>query len=108
MDGVTITPEEAYSGEKPSGNHIRVWGCKVYSYLSPKSLPQTGRQDKLMDRGRVGVFLGYVEGTDKQYWIWAPDMRAKIKASNVRFCEYEKGGDVPLNIPIRTSPNAAP
>ena len=108
VDGVTISPEEAYSGEKPSCDHIKVWGCKVYSYLNPKSLPQGGRQDKLMDRGRVGVFLGYVEGTDKQFWIWAPDMKAKIKASDVRFCEHEKGGMIDLGVPISTTSNAAP
>jgi hypothetical protein len=37
----------------------------MYSYMDPKSLPD--RADKLMDRGRVGVFLGYVDDTVKQY-----------------------------------------
>lgn len=106
VDGRAMSPEEAYTGKIPSIDHVRTWGCKVYSYMSPQSLPD--RADKLMDRGRVGVFLGYVEETDKQYYIWAPDKRAKIKTSDVRFSEWEKGGDIDLKIKIESTPNTAP
>jgi hypothetical protein len=58
-------PEEIFEGVKPSIDHIRTWGSKCYSYVNPKSLPTHGRQDKLMDRGRVAVFIGYSEETDK-------------------------------------------
>ena len=110
IDGSVVSPEEAYSGVRPSIDHIRVWGCKMHSHLDPRSLPQGGRQDKLMNRGRVGVFLGYVEDTTKQYWMWAPDMRRAIKvsASSVRFFEHEKGGSIDLGIPIKSTSNHAP
>ena len=67
LDGWLTTPEEAFTGQKPSVDHLRVWGCKVYTYMNPKSLPESSRKDKLMDRGRVGVFLGYSDSSDKQY-----------------------------------------
>jgi hypothetical protein len=108
IDGKVVSPVEAYTGQKPSVDHIRVWGCKVYTYLNPKSLPVHGRHDKLMDRGRVGVFLGYVDGTTKNYKVWAPDMRKMIIASTVKFSEEEKGGNVELNLSITSTQNKAP
>lgn len=108
VDGERISPEEAFSGARPSIDHVHVWGCKVYSYMSPSSLPKESSKDKLMDRGRVGVFMGYVEDTTKQWKIWAPDMRKIILSSNVKFCEHEKGGEMQLGIPILTTPNSAP
>jgi len=108
IDGVKVSPEEAFTGTKPSIDHIKVWGCKVISYLNPKSLPQSGRQDKLMDRGRIGVFLGYIKGTDKQWRLWAPDMRKVIVSSVVKFFENDQGGQIDLKLPIQSLSNQAP
>ena len=83
----------------PSIDHVRVWGCKCYSYVNPKSLPAASRHDKLMDTGRVAVFVGYDENTTKQYQVYAPDMHTVIKASVVRFDENAKGGDINLKLP---------
>ena len=69
-----MSPEEAFIREKPSIDHVRVWGCKCYSYVDTKSLPADIRRDKFMDRGRVGVFMGYVDKTAKCYRLWAPDL----------------------------------
>ena len=110
IDGHVVSPEEAYSGSTPSIDHVRVWGCKVYTYMNPKSLPVDSRKDKLMDRSRVGVFVGYVPKTTKMYKIWMPDRKAvvQVAATNVRFDEHAKGGDIDLGIPILSKPNAAP
>ncbi|KAI7159413.1 hypothetical protein KC324_g13609 [Hortaea werneckii] len=107
-DGDVISPEEAFTGLKPSIDHLRTWGCKMYSYVNPKSLPD--RQDKLVDRGRVGVFLGYVEDTTKQYLMWAPDMKKTIRvsANSVRFSEDERLDPQQLRIQIQTTPNEVP
>ena len=61
-----------------------------------------------MDRGRVGVFLGYIEGIDKQFWIWVPNIKAKIKTSDIKFYKQEKGGDIDLRITVITTSNVAP
>lgn len=108
IDDVQVSPDEAFTGVKPSIDHIRVWGCKVYSYMNPQSLPQDGRRDKLMDRARAGVFLGYVKGTTKQWKIWAPDMRKVIKSNSLEFFENEQGSSIDLRIQIKTTPNSAP
>ena len=69
IDSQIIIPEEAWSRVKPSIDHIRVWGCRCYAYINPKSLLSFSRKDKLMDRGREGIFIGYVKGTDKNFLI---------------------------------------
>ena len=108
VDGQVISPEEGFTGVKPSVDHLRTWGCKMYSYVNSQSLPE--RQDKLMDRGRVGVFLGYVEGTSKQYKMWAPDMKKVIVVSlgGVRFNENETVDKNTLGLTIRSQPNSVP
>ncbi len=106
INGKQVTPEEAFTGVKPSIDHVRVWGCKCYSYVDPKSLPE-GRQDKFMDRGRVGVFMGYSEETTKQYLLWAPDLKRIIKSHAVKFAENEKGGSVDVRL-HRQTPNVLP
>ena len=102
IDGNASTPEEAFTGIKPSIEHIRIWGCKCYSYVDPKSLHAGGRRDKFMDRGRVEVFMGYVEETTKQYRLWAPDLGRVIRSHVVRFDESLKGGDMDLNLRKQT------
>lgn len=76
--------------------------------MNPKSLPD--RQDKLVDRKRVGAFLGYVEDTTKQYLMWAPDMKKAIKvsANSVRFSEEERLKRDELGIRIQTTLNEVP
>ena len=108
IDGVQVSPEEAFTGIKPSIDHLRVWGCQAVSYMNPDSLPQGTRRDKFMDRGRHCVFLGYVDGTAKQWLFWAPDMRKVIKSHRADFFENKQGGDLELGIPRRAAPNTAP
>jgi hypothetical protein len=107
IDDHIVTPEEAYTGKRPSVDHIRVWGCKCIAYMNPKSLPIFSRKDKLMDRGRVGVFMGYCD-TTKNFLMWAPDMKDVITVHNLKWFENEKGGDMNLGIPILSTSNAAP
>ena len=107
VNGERTTPIEAFEGVKPSIDHMRTWACVCYSPVDPKSLPVGTRKDKIMDRGRRCVFLGYVEETDKQYWMWAPDLKRVIKHHKVTFSENEKWGNEELNLPFQT-PNELP
>jgi hypothetical protein len=96
-----FSPEEAFTGRKGqiTAKHIRIFGCKCYSYVDPKSLPAHGRKDKLMPHGRTCVFMGYVDETTKQYKVYAPDLRTTVRSSVVDFEEETKGGTVDLNLP---------
>jgi hypothetical protein len=96
--GKPITPEELWTGYQPQVDYMRVWGCKAISAVDPKLLPPGTRNRKLLDRGRDAVFVGYVDKTTKQYWIYAPDMRIHMKSSNVKFYEDIPGGSIDLNL----------
>lgn len=103
-DGQQISPHQAYFNEKPSPNHLRVWGSKCWSWINPKTLPAKGRHDKLMDTGRVGVFVGYVDETTTQYRIYAPDLGYVVRRSVVRIDESTPGGTVELHLRKATKP----
>ena len=107
IDGRITCPEEAYTGNIPSIDHIRVWGCVCYAYVSPDSLPPKTRHDKFMPRGRPAVLIGFDAETTKQYRVYAPDLGRCIKASTVKFDENRKGGDLDLKLKKMT-PNTLP
>ena len=73
-----------------------------YSFLPIKSLPKDSRTDKLIDRSRTGVFVGYIDNTNTMYRIQAPDIKAVIKAYSIKFAEEVKGGTVDLNLDVQT------
>ena len=56
-----------------------------------------------MDRGRVGVFMGYVEKTPKQYLLWAPDLGRVIKSHAVKFSKNKIGGSIDLKMRKQTA-----
>ena len=43
--------------------------------MDPKSQPPSMRRDKLMNRGKEAVFVGYVDRTTKAWMFWEPDMK---------------------------------
>ena len=67
IDGQATTSEKTFIRAKPFIDHIHVWGCKCYFFVDSKSLPAEDRQDKFMNHERVGVFMGYIDETTKQY-----------------------------------------
>jgi len=103
-----ISPYEAFTGKVPDVDHIRVWGCKVHSYMERESIPKGFRRDKLMDKSRIGVFIGYVADTSKQFLVWAPDRRDVIKSSNVVFHEDQPGGEIDLKFRSQHAHSTAP
>ena len=48
-----ITPEEAWSGHKPSVTHLRVFGCVAYAKIPD------ARRTKLDDKSEKCIFVGY-------------------------------------------------
>ncbi|KFY82599.1 hypothetical protein V500_10440 [Pseudogymnoascus sp. VKM F-4518 (FW-2643)] len=77
-----MSPEEAYSGKKPSVAHIRVWGCVAYANLS---MEQRGG-DKLAPNAIRTALVGYMP-TSKQYRLYDPVGDQIIIATSVRFVE---------------------
>ena len=107
------SPEQAFTREMPRHEYIRAWGSKSYNYVNPKTLPKDARHDKLMLRGREGVFMGYSEITEKQFKVYAPDLRYTRRTSALYIDKAVKGGTVNLrfqNYPssLQGTPNQLP
>ena len=107
IDRNMTSPQQAINGKRSEIGHIRVWGCKCYAYVNPKSLLAGTRYDKLILRGREAVLVGFNPLTTKQYRVYAPDLRRIIKASLVVFNKSTLGGEIDLNLKIIT-PNVLP
>ena len=60
-----MTPQEAWSGRKPSVAHFKVFGCIAYSHV-----PKEKRQ-KLDDKSKKCIFVGYSEEI-KGYKLYNP------------------------------------
>ena len=78
------TPYERMYGEKPNLSFIKVFGCKVYSFVEKEF------RGKFDERAKVGVFLDFAENS-KTYIIGLEKNGAakKIKTRSVRFNEDE-------------------
>ena len=80
-----VTPQEDWSGVKPSVKHFRVFGCLAHVHV-PKE-----KRRKLDDKNVCCVLLGVSEET-KGYRLYDP-LTEKIVVSRDVFFEEEKGWD---------------
>jgi hypothetical protein len=97
IDRKITSPEGAWTGVTPSIDHIRVWGSKCYSYINPKTIPAGQRHDKLVNTGRIGVFVGYTS-TTKQLRVYSPELGYTFRSSKVLIDENVKGGSIDLQL----------
>ena len=80
-----MTPYQAWTGEKPTVSHLRVFGCAAYAHI-----PKDERQ-KLDPKARKCIFLGY--GTEtKGYRLFDPERRRLFHSRDVVFNEKHKPG----------------
>jgi hypothetical protein len=89
IDGQTTSPEGVWTRVTLSIDHIRVWGSKYYSDINPKTIPGGQRHEKLMNTGRIGVFVGYTMIT-KQLRVYSPQPGYTIRSSKVLVDEKVK------------------
>ncbi|MCH81754.1 retrovirus-related pol polyprotein from transposon tnt 1-94, partial [Trifolium medium] len=75
-----ITPEEAWSGSKPSVHHFRVFGCLAFAHV-PDS-----QRTKLDDKSIKCVHLG-VSDESKAYKLYDPEKKKIIVSRDVVFEE---------------------
>ena len=103
IDGNPTSPMQVLTGEKPSIDHIRVWGCKCYTYQDLRCVPSHNRHGKLTDKAVVGVFVGYDEETDKHFHVYVPERKYIVRCQAIKFSENEPGGSIELNLKVHTS-----
>jgi len=77
-----VTPEESWSGWKPSIGHLRVFGCRAH-VLIPE-----GDRRKMGERSWTGALVGY--GTSTKGWrVYNPETGRVEMSRDVRFSERE-------------------
>jgi hypothetical protein len=74
------TPEEVFTGKKPSVDHLRIFGSPVYIHI-PKE-----KRTKLEPSGKKETFVGYSE-TSKAYRIYLPGKKYIEVSRDVTFHE---------------------
>ncbi|POS86231.1 hypothetical protein EPUL_003290 [Erysiphe pulchra] len=87
-DGKITSPEGAWTGITPSIEHNKGLG---------KTIPVGQRHDKLVNTGRVGVFVGYT-ATTKQLRVYSPELGYTFRSSRVLIDERVKGGSIDLKL----------
>ena len=75
-----MTPEEAWSGKKPSISHLCVFGCIAYARVPDE------KRSKLDAKGIKCLMLGYCEGT-RAYRLMCLETKKIIKSPDVTFFE---------------------
>jgi hypothetical protein len=83
-----MTPEEAWSGRKPSVAHMRMFGCLAYAMVPDE------KRGKLDAKDTKCLSLGYCEGI-KAYRLMCLQTKKIIKCRDVKFLEdsTSMGGD---------------
>ena len=75
------TPEEVWSGHKPSLKHIHVFGCNAYVHV------QDDRRTKLDAKARQCVYVGY-DPVKQVYKLYDIVKQAYVSSRDVTFDEY--------------------
>ena len=65
------TPQEVWTGKKPSLSHMRVFGCDAYVHVLKE------KRTKLDSKSEKCIFIGYKDGL-KGYKIWKPLTRKVV------------------------------
>lgn len=97
-NGEEVSCWEAYTGEVPDISHMRAWGSVCWMPVFKGSHMKGGRSDKLMATGRIGVFMGYSDTTDKHFKVYAPDRGYTITTHVVEVDETRKGGSIDIRL----------
>ena len=66
-----MTPEEAFTSEKPEIGHLRIFGCPMYIHV-PRE-----KRTKLEPSGKKSVFFGYNESA-KAYQIYIRQRKIEL------------------------------
>ncbi|MGH7239998.1 MAG: hypothetical protein ACREHG_08020, partial [Candidatus Saccharimonadales bacterium] len=78
-----LTPFEAWTGNKPSLGHLKVFGCKAYAHIPDQ------RRTKLDPKAVQCIFVGYA-ASSKAYRLYDPVARRIIISRDVTFFENQR------------------
>jgi hypothetical protein len=98
------TPEEVFTGIKPSIDHLRIFGSLVYIHI-PKE-----KRTKLEPSGMKGIVVGYSE-TSKAYRIYILGQKFIEVSKGVTFHEeaaFHRARELPCDTEEQEAPSPKP
>lgn len=78
------TPEEIWTGKRPTSSHFKIFGCLAYSWI-PKEL-----RNKLDRKATPAIFIGYYENM-KAYKLYDPMTKKIFSCKKPIFFENKSG-----------------
>ncbi|KAI9036659.1 uncharacterized protein KD926_001613 [Aspergillus affinis] len=91
------------SGAETNLDHIRIWGCKAYTFIHPEDRQKSA---KMSERSRIGYLVGYVN--ENTYKVWFRDTGKIITTRDVTFDETFKKTDKDNDLDLTTSRTPLP
>jgi hypothetical protein len=82
-----LTPDELFSGKKPTVSHLKIFGCQAYHWI-----PDNKRK-KLDPKSKLGIFVGY-SFHRKAYRIFDAETGDIIESRDIKFLEDKKGKEL--------------
>jgi hypothetical protein len=76
------TPQEVWTGKKPSLTHLKVFGCEAYVHVPKENM------SKLDKKAEKCIFIGYKDGL-KGYKLWNPETKKVVYSQDVVFREIK-------------------
>jgi hypothetical protein len=76
------TPQEVWTGKKPSLTHLRVFGCEAYVHVPKENM------SKLDKKAKQCIFIGYKDSL-KGYKLWNPEAKKVVYSRDVAFREMK-------------------
>jgi hypothetical protein len=76
------TPQEVWTGKKPSLTHLKVFGCEAYVYVPKENTSKLDKKDEKC------IFIGY-KYVLKGYKLWNPKTKKVVYSQDVVFREMK-------------------
>jgi hypothetical protein len=76
------TPQEVWTGNKPSLTHLKVFGCDAYVHVPKENMSKIDKKDEKC------IFIGYKDGL-KGYKLWNPETNKVVYSRDVVFREIK-------------------
>jgi hypothetical protein len=76
------TPQEVWTGKKPSLTHLKVFGCEAYVHVPKENMSKLDKKDEKC------IFIGYKDGL-KGYKLWNPETKKVVYSRDVVFREMK-------------------
>ena len=80
----SMTPHEAWMGEKPDVSYLRVFGCRAWVHTPPSKLKT------FVPKAKEMIFVGYPDNV-KGYRFWDPQTRQERVSRDASFAENKFG-----------------